>query len=233
MGAQKGDSSQPNYDPWAYDHESPVHEVSLDAFMIGRYPVTVGEFRRFAEEEGYSDMQWWKAGGYGQRKEPEGWDEQVLHPNRPVVGVSWYEAAAYCVWAGVRLPTEAEWEHAARGASGRKYPWGNEEPDNERANFAAKVGHPTPVGLYPQGATPEGIEDMAGNVWEWVADWYGTYPEAAAMCPQGPQSGDTRVLRVGGWSINPSFLRAAYRSRNVPGIRLVSVGFRCVREVLP
>ena len=122
MGAQTKDPSKPNYDEESYDDESPVHEVYLDAFQIGRYPVTVEEFRRFVEDEGYGNERWWKAGGFGRSKEPEGWDEQVLHPNWPVAGIDWYEASAYCAWKGVRLPTEAEWERAARGPNGGKYP---------------------------------------------------------------------------------------------------------------
>ena len=150
------------------DHKSeqPVHRVHVDAFQIGRYPVTVEEYRRFIEDGGYENQKWWVAGGFGQFQAPGSWDDQLQHRNRPVVRVSWFEAAAYCAWAGVWLPTEAEWERAARGREGRKYPWGNEEPSDERANFKMDVGHPTPVGLYPLGATPEGVDDLAGNVWE-------------------------------------------------------------------
>jgi formylglycine-generating enzyme required for sulfatase activity len=235
MGAQKENSSKPNYDPEAYGDEGPVHEVSLKAYKIGRYPVTVDEYRRFVENEGYTNPRWWQAGGFGQNQEPGEWDEQLLHPNRPVVGVSWFEAAAYCAWAGARLPTEAEWEQAARGTSGRKYPWGNEGPNTERANYAdGKVGHPTPVGLYPRGATPEGIEDLAGNVWEWVADWYGAYyDESPGPNPEGPESGKERVLRGGSWSVYPRYLRAAIRFRFDPEDRVGNVGFRCAREVVP
>jgi formylglycine-generating enzyme required for sulfatase activity len=174
MGAQKEDAAEPNYDPGAYDDEKPVHEVDLKAYQIGRYPVTVEEYRRFIEDDGYQTERWWKGGGFGKRNEPDDWEEQVLHPNRPVVNVTWYEAAAYCAWAGGRLPTEAEWERAARGVEGRRYPWGKTEPTPEHANYEeTKVGRPTPVGLFPRGATPEGIHDLAGNVWEWVGDWYG------------------------------------------------------------
>jgi len=234
MGAQKEDPSGTNYDPKAYDNESPVHEVYLEAYQIGRYPVTVEQYRRFVEDEnGYGSERWWAAGGFGETKGPDGWDDQVLHPNRPVVNVSWYEAAAYCAWAGVRLPTEAEWERAARGTSGRKYPWGDEEPDSERANYSeGMVGHATPVGLYPRGATPEGIEDMGGNVWEWVTDWHGEdyYAQSPRESPKGPASGTYRVLRGGAWDFNPWDLRAAVRNRTVPENRNNLIGFRCVRE---
>jgi formylglycine-generating enzyme required for sulfatase activity len=239
MGAQK-DPSKPNYDREAQDYESPVHQVHLDEFHIGRYPVTVEEYRKFVEDvDGYGDERWWKGGGFDKRKEPTGWDEQVVHPNRPVVSVSWYEAAAYCAWLaarlpGVRLPTEAEWERAARGTSGRKYPWGSEKPDAERANYSESgVGHATPVGLYPRGATPEGIEDLAGNVWEWVADWCGEdyYAKSPRENAKGPESGEARVLRGGSWSYSPGYLRAANRDRSRPDGRLGYFGFRCVREV--
>jgi serine/threonine-protein kinase len=182
---------------------------------MGRYPVTVQEHRQFVEAGGYRDKQFWRAGGFGESTAPGAWDEQLQYPNRPVVNVSWYEAAAYCAWAGVRLPTDEEWERAARGAEGREYPWGNEEPDPNRANYdEGKVGAPTPVGLYPKGATPEGIMDMAGNVWEWTADWYD----------------EDRSVRGGSWFDLSRGLRAA-RVRGRPVVRCDYVGFRCVREI--
>ena len=143
MGAQKTDPAQPNYDEEAHDDEAPVHEVKLSAFEIGRYPVTVNEYKRFMDDGGYQREELRAAGGFGERKTPDNWDEQQRHPTRPVVGVNWYEAAAYCAWAGGRLPTEAEWERAARGTDGRKYSWGGEAPDLKRANFAAARVLPT------------------------------------------------------------------------------------------
>jgi formylglycine-generating enzyme required for sulfatase activity len=204
--------------PFLMGDEGAEHEMTLDAFQIGRYPVTVEEYRRFVEDDGYQTEGFWKEGGFGTKTYPDKWDEQLLHPNRPVVNVTWYEAAAYCAWASVRLATEAQWERAARGTSGRKYPWGNEAPDTSRANYdETKVGAATPVGLFPRGATPEGIQDLAGNVSEWVADWYET---------------DTyRSVRGGSWIVRSWSLRAADRYRDLPEFRLGSVGFRCVREV--
>ena len=149
--------------------------MTLRRFRIGRFPVTVQEFGAFLAEGGYSARKHWVK-GYGEFKEPEDWERQKQYPNRPVVGVSWFEAAAYCSWKGGRLPTEAEWERAARGPDGSRYPWGNEPPlDASRANHARGVGHPTAVGLYPKGNSSEGLCDMLGNVWEWCEDWFGAY----------------------------------------------------------
>jgi formylglycine-generating enzyme required for sulfatase activity len=160
---------------------------------------------------------------------PDAWSDQLRHPNRPVVGVSWYEAEAFCRWAGGRLPTEAEWEFAARGAAGRHYPWGGEEPDAGRANFSMHVGHPTPVGIYPLGGTPEGIRDLAGNVWEWCGDWLGYYSEAHRANPNGPESGEGRVLRGGSYGDTAGVLLCAtYRHGARPEDRNGSIGFRLV-----
>jgi formylglycine-generating enzyme required for sulfatase activity len=233
MGAQKKGPAALNYDPAADDDEDPAHVVFLDAYQIGRYPVTVQEFARFVEDQGYTEELWWAAGGFGKERQPEEWDVQVLHPNRPVVGVSWYEAAAYCTWASLRLPTEAQWERAARGTTGTMYPWGNEAPNATHANYDGQVRRATPVGLYPSGATPEGVEDLAGNVWEWVADWYGEdyYRESPTKNPPGPASGYLRVVRGGSWDVPARTLRAANRYGEGPALRYHVVGFRCVREV--
>jgi formylglycine-generating enzyme required for sulfatase activity len=203
MGAQKSDRKKPNYDGEAENDEVPVHEVELDACRVGRYPVTVGEYREFIEHGGYTDQRWWTAGGFGESESPKDWTEQLQFPNRPVVGASWYEAMAYCAWAGCRLPTEAEWERAARRNEGRKFPWGNARPDATRLNYDRNVGRPTPVGVYPLGATPDGIHDMAGNVWEWCLDAPGAYDAQGRRNPRGPvPGGDGRaVVRGGSWFI--------------------------------
>lgn len=236
MGAQKQFPDKPNHNPEADDDEGPVHEVRLESFRIGRYPVTVEEYRRFMEADGYENRAWWKGGGFAERNQPDEWEEQLLHPNRPVVSVTWYEAAAWCAWAGGRLPSEAEWERAARGADGRKYPWGNQAPDPERANYdETGIRHATPVGLFPRGMTPDGIHDLAGNVWEWVGDWYDEtyYGKSPAGNPRGPKLGRVRVLRGGSWISESRGLRASYRYRFEPGDRFDDFGFRCVREVIP
>ena len=235
MGAQTEDPEAPGYDAEAFDQESPVRQVTVSAFGLGRYPVTVQEYRQFVDtgEEGYLDPTCWAPEGWAWRSReghaaPGSWKEQMRHRNRPVTEVSWYEADAYCRWAGGRLPTEAEWEHAARGEAGRRFPWGAEEPDPNRASFGFRFRNPSPVGSYPLGATPEGVHDLAGNVWEWGADRYGAYPSEAEEDPPGAESGSSRVLRGGAFYNDPRYLRAAYRFLFPPGNRGDSYGFRVV-----
>ncbi|MEO8131451.1 MAG: SUMF1/EgtB/PvdO family nonheme iron enzyme, partial [Bryobacteraceae bacterium] len=199
------------------------HEVKLDAFQIGRFPVTVYEYAIFLDGTEY--------------KSPEDWDKQSLHSNRPVVNVTWFDAKAYCDWAKVRLPTEAEWEFAARGAEGRRYAWGDAPPTPELANYdESNVRAASPVGLFPQGSTPEPdeIADLTGNVWEWVSDWYGEryYGESPQRNPKGPESGDGKCLRGGSWIFGSTYLRAADRSSYDPGLWDDYIGFRCAREVV-
>ena len=147
---------------------------------MSKFLVTVEEFSRFVDADGYHDERLWSLGGFG--TEPAArLEAQLERPNRPMVGVSWYEAQAYCAWLGGRLPTEAEWELAARGPSGRRFPWGDDPPEPERVNFDESLGCESPVGIYPAGATEDGVMDLAGNVWEWVADWYALYTERNAI----------------------------------------------------
>jgi formylglycine-generating enzyme required for sulfatase activity len=238
MGAQKDDPRAPNYDPEAYvrsgggvSDESPVHEVELGEYCIGKYPVAVGEYRRFIDDGGYEAERYWAAGGFGRWQEPDEWEDQVEHLTRPVVGVSWCEACAYAVWAGCRLPTEAEWERAARGTEERRYPWGAGDPDASRLNcWEHGPGHPTPVGLYPCGSTPDGIADMAGNVQEWCSDWFAEdyYARSRARDPRGPDEGTSRVLRGGSWDRYPQYCRSAFRLFRPPDVRLGLIGFRVV-----
>jgi len=227
MGAQSKDKRKPNYDKEANDDlEAPVHRVHLDPYRIARYPVTVGQYKPFVEEEGYKEKRWWQVGGFGEFSEPEDWERQVEFPSRPVVGVSWWEAAAYCRWAGHRLPTESEWERAARGTEAREYPWGKEEPDENRMNFNSKVGHATPVGIFPLDVTAEGISDMGGNVLEWCADWYGKYTDESVSNPRGPRQATFRVIRGGSWRFVSRYCRAAIRGRREPRSRSDFLGFR-------
>ena len=162
----------------AEDHEKPERQVYLSAYWLDVFPVTNARFGRFLAAGGYENSSWWSEEGWAWRCQNEitqplqwekkGWDGS----DQPVAGVSWYEANAYARWAGRRLPTDAEWEKAARGADGRRYPWGNDWPTSKLANFSMFVGRTTPVGLYPDGKSPYGCFDMAGNVNNWVLDWY-------------------------------------------------------------
>jgi formylglycine-generating enzyme required for sulfatase activity len=226
MGAQSKRKKGRNYDPEARGDEAPVHEVTLAAFRIGKYPVTVQEFAAFIADGGYAKPELWKAGGPGEYTEPDDWEKQIGYPSRPVVGVSWFEASAYCYWKGGRLPTEAEWERAARGPDGARYPWGNEPAlDAKRANYGeSEAGSATPVGLFPLGNSVEGVCDLLGNVDEWCQDWYGLYGAAS-------EEKSTKVLRGGSWDNSPQFVRASSRFRDVPSNRDVLIGFRCAGEL--
>jgi formylglycine-generating enzyme required for sulfatase activity len=231
MGAQKKRKTGRNFDPEASDSESPVHKVTLRRFRIGRFPVTVQEFDEFITKGGYSERNDW-AHGYSQFKEPADWERQKRYPSRPVVGVSWFEAAAYCAWKRGRLPTEAEWERAARGPEGRKYPWKNETPlDAAHANYGEAVGHTTPVGLFPKGNTSEGLRDILGNIWEWCGDWFGRYETGSQENPTGPKGWQLKVLRGGSWASGPQFVRVSVRGGNVPTVRDLNFGFRCAGEI--
>jgi len=219
MGAQKTDHKGRSYEPDAYDWEAPVRQVTIAPFFMGRYPVTVTEYESFVKSGGYKKEGLWNAGGFDQFSEPEGWAEQLLCPNLPVTGVSWWEAAAYCASIDAGLPSEEEWECAARcGREGVRYPWGPAAPDEHRANYYREGSPqaPTPVGMYPEGVTPAGIQDLAGNVYEWTTSWY--------------EKDRYRTVRGGGWLSHPDGLRVSSRNWFLPGIRSVFLGFRCVRE---
>ncbi len=229
MGAQSKDESDSHYDPEAFDQESPVHAMGLEGYRIARYAITVGQYRHFIETKAYKQRRWWKAGGFGRFVAPKDWNRQVAYPSRPVVGVSWWEAAAYCAWSGYRLPTEAQWERAARGTTGRKYPWGDEEPDAGRTNYDCLLGHPTPVGFFPRDVTPEGVLDMGGNVWEWCGDRYAGYTADAVT---DAEDAFRRVIRGGSWADGAAFCRAANRIRYGPERREDDLGFRVVEVPL-
>jgi formylglycine-generating enzyme required for sulfatase activity len=187
-------------DPYAEDDEKPQHAVYLDAFWIDKYEVTNAQYRACV-----------KAGAC---EEPRPCDiDDYNAPEQPVVCVSWDDAQDYAAWAGGRLPTEAEWEKAARGTDGRIYPWGNSPPDCNKANYGDCAGKTLPVGSHPDGASPYGALDMAGNVWEWVADWYDPdyYSQSPGRSPQGPESGDFRVLRGGAFRNDLRGVRCAVR----------------------
>ncbi len=198
--------------------ESPRHRVHLDAYYIDKVPVTNALYERFIRATS--------------RQDPSDWSNTNFNgPTQPVVGVSWHDADAYCKWAGKRLPTEAEWEKAARGTDGRKYPWGDQWDPSHANSAESKLGKTTPVGSYLSGASPHGALDMAGNVWQWVDDWYDKdyYQRSLERNPRGPEFGTARVLRGGAWFSFPLALRSSSRLDYTPGHRGVSLGFRCAR----
>jgi formylglycine-generating enzyme required for sulfatase activity len=203
-----------------YDNEKPPHRIYLNAYYIGKYEVTNEQFAKFVNETGYN------AGG-----EWKGWYKSGTE-DHPVVCVSWNDAKAYCDWANLRLPTEAEWEKAARGADGRKYPWGD-ELDVSRFNFNSDGTKP--VGSYPNGASPYGCMDMAGNVSEWCSDRYGEkyYSKSPSSDPQGPSSGSSHVLRGGSWDNKADYFQCAGRVGVEPVIKACGygVGFRVARSL--
>ena len=211
MGSAAGDSD-----------EQPEHKVHVDAFSMDVYEVTVGQYAAFLQAKGIDQPSDWKT------------MNQSAHQKRPIANVDSTDASAYCKWAGKRLPTEAEWEKAARGTDGRIYPWGNDAPTPLHANFGKSEwnnhGVLAPVGSFEAGKSPYGIYDMAGNVWEWVSDWYdyNYYKSSPSLNPTGPSSGGTKAIRGGAWSSNPRAMRSTNRSLISPTDQGLN-GFRCAK----
>ena len=212
MGSDKAQDSM------AQDSELPQHRLYLPEYRISRTPVTNAQYLRFVEAMKYTPPQHWTNG-----RIPDG------KGNHPVVYVSWLDAIAFCGWAGVRLPSEAEWEKAARGTDGRIWPWGNQPPDDKRCNFRdSKIGDTTPVDRYPSGASPYGVLDMAGNVWEWTSSLFKDYPYRADDGREKETEDGTgrRVLRGGAYYFSPEGVRCAYRNGRTAWRGNGSDGFR-------
>ncbi|RPI77568.1 MAG: formylglycine-generating enzyme family protein [Desulfobacteraceae bacterium] len=203
--------------------EMPTHEVFVDAFLIDKYEVTNGDYYKFLETTDRYLPLFWNNVNY---------QSGLLFKDRPVIGVSWNDACAYCESKGKRLPTEAEWEKAARGGlAGKKYPWGN-IPDLTFANFASVKGSSI-VGKYPPNGY--GLYDMSGNVWEWCLDYYDVdyyknYKKGEKVAnPKGPDKGIYRVVRGGSWYFGFDLMRNSYRGWYTPQEGSFDIGFRCIK----
>lgn len=207
--------------------ETPRHTLYLAAFYVDKYEVTVGQYRKFIKATGYHAPNWSSVSEYSPTDK------------HPIIDVSWEHAQTYCKWAGKRLPTEAEWEKAARGGLvSRKYPWGD-EVSHDYANYDGTGGRDrwgkgnAPVGSFPPNGY--GLYDMAGNVWEWCADYHDKsyYSKSPREDPKGPESGWARILRGGSWSRYPDLLRVANRRGWNPDVMDPSIGFRCIQDAIP
>jgi iron(II)-dependent oxidoreductase len=247
-------------EPWALDNERPAHVVDLPAYLIDTAPVTNGQYAAFVESGGYDDPRWWSGRGWAHRVEaglraPLFWERDAGGPGatwwrrrfgvvepvpaaEPVCHVCFFEAEAYAAWAGRRLPTEAEWEKAARfdpvtGRS-RRYPWGDGPPTAAHANLGQRHLRPAPVGAYPAGASALGVHQLLGDVWEWTASGWHPYPGFTVFpYPEYSQvffGGDYRVLRGGAFGTDPSAVRATFRNWDHPIRRQIFAGFRCARD---
>ncbi|QKW22863.1 ergothioneine biosynthesis protein EgtB [Kitasatospora sp. NA04385] len=246
-------------EPWALDNERPAHQVDLPAFWLDTTPVSNGAYQRFLADGGYDDPRWWTPEGWAHRMSaglsaPLFWQRdggqwlrrrfgrlEPVPEDEPVLHVSWYEADAYARWAGRRLPTEAEWEKAARHdpASGRsrRFPWGDAAPGPEHANLGQRHLRPAPVGAYPEGESPCGARQLIGDVWEWTSSDFTGYPGFTAWpYPEysevffGPEY---KVLRGGSFAVAPVACRGTFRNWDYPVRRQIFAGFRTARDAQP
>jgi iron(II)-dependent oxidoreductase len=254
-------------DPWAYDNERPGHIVDLPAFLIDVLPVSCGDYLGFMAAGGYDEERWWHPDGWAWRsrtgkRAPGFWFREggqwlrrrfgrvePVPMAEPVQHVCWYEADAYARWAGKRLPTEAEWEKAARwdpvAGRSRRYPWGDEPPEASRANLGQRRLRPSPVGSHPGGASAHGVRQLLGDVWEWTSSDFRGYPGfrsfpyreysevffAQATGVSGPSG--YKVLRGGSWATHPVASRSTFRNWDHPIRRQIFAGFRCARSAGP
>lgn len=246
-------------EPWSLDNERPGHPVHVPAYVIDTAPVSNGDYLRFIDAGGYQTERWWSPAGWAYRQQanlsaPRFWShadgqwtrrrfgvEEPLSPDEPVVHVCFYEAEAYAAWAGKRLPTEPEWEKAARfdPATGRtrRFPWGDEDPTPERANLGQRHLRPAPAGAYPAGASPLGVHQLIGDVWEWTSSDFLPYPGFAAFPYKeysevffGP---DYKVLRGGSFGTDEVVARGTFRNWDYPIRRQIFAGIRCARDPRP
>uniref|UniRef100_A0AAU2UXQ1 Hercynine oxygenase n=1 Tax=Streptomyces sp. NBC_00003 TaxID=2903608 RepID=A0AAU2UXQ1_9ACTN len=243
-------------EPWALDNERPAHHRIVPAFHLDTTPVTCGAYLRFIEDGGYREERWWDPAGWAMVREhelnaPLFWRREggewlrrrfgVTEPvpvNEPVLHVSWYEADAYARWAGRRLPTEAEWEKAARhdpvSGRSRRYPWGDADPAPAHANLGQRHLRPAPAGAYPEGQSPLGIRQLIGDVWEWTSSDFLPYPGFVAFPYReysevffGPGH---KVLRGGAFSVDEVACRGTFRNWDLPVRRQIFAGFRTARD---
>ncbi|WP_017579537.1 ergothioneine biosynthesis protein EgtB [Nocardiopsis valliformis] len=243
-------------DPWSYDNERRAHTVDLPAYWIDTDPVTNAAYLEFVEDGGYRDPRWWSGSGWEWcrrrdavapafwSREGAGWTRrrfgrhEDVPPDQPVQHVSFHEAEAYARWAGKRLPTEAEWEKAARfdpvSGRSRRFPWGDEEPAGRHANLGQRALGPHPVGSHPDGASPLGVRQLIGDVWEWTSTTFHGYPGFAPF-PYREYSevffdDGYKVLRGGSWATHPTAVRSTFRNWDHPIRRQIFSGFRCARD---
>jgi iron(II)-dependent oxidoreductase len=243
-------------EPWALDNERPAHTVDVPAFFLDRAPVTNRQYQEFIDAGGYDDPRWWTPPGWQHRHQagltaPMHWQgdgtyirfgrREPIVPDEPVVHVCWYEADAYARWARKRLPTEAEWEKAARfdPATGRsrRYPWGDEDPEPQHANLGQRHLSPARIGAYPEGVSPHGVHQLIGDVWEWTGSEFTGYPDFAAF-PYKEYSQvffgtEYKVLRGGSFGTDAAACRGTFRNWDFPIRRQIFSGFRCARDPKP
>jgi iron(II)-dependent oxidoreductase len=246
-------------EPWALDNERPAHQVHVDAFAIDKYPVTNAAYLEFITAGGYGQRQWWSEAGWAYRQKaglgaPRFWvrdgdrwlrnafgSVEPLVPDEPVVHVCFHEAEAFAAWAGKRLPTEVEWEKAARHDPAtdrsRRYPWGDDDPGPEHANVGQRHLRPARIGAYPAGESPLGVAQLVGDVWEWTSSDFRAYPGFVAFPYReysevffGP---DYKMLRGGSFGADVSVCRGTFRNWDYPIRRQIFSGLRLARDARP